>query len=135
MAKSNFTAQVIWHPSALTDSVIQQRSAGRHPKCVVSLAVFERHKAVREADKELILREIELLHDMDEIEDRMRACRARKLSRMLGPNKTKKEQAELAEIVAEIKWLKLPYEVRQSIEAARAGRGKVDPLPIRTKRD
>jgi hypothetical protein len=134
--KMHASAQVIPLPGAAAAPVVQVPRIGRRPKCVVSLRRWESDRRVDEMraqyDAEslaLIASEIESLRVSEEIDARIRAARAHRLHRLTAQANTPQEKKELAEILADIRWYRLPYEVRQRIEAQREGRGAVVQFP------
>jgi hypothetical protein len=113
-------------PTAYETPIAQKPVRGRHPKCVVSMREFKRRKLIQEADKRLIEEEIAMLKHLTNIEkNNIGPYRASRLRLLTEPCVTPRDKAALKQIIDDLRWLALPFEVRQSIEAWRAGRGKV----------
>lgn len=77
----------------------------------------------------MIAEEVAMLRRLEEIDERVRFNRARRLHCLVTPAKTAQEKRELAEVLADIRWFRLPYEERKRIEAMRNGRGAVLNFP------
>jgi hypothetical protein len=125
-------ATVLSLPGAASAPVQQSRSRGRYPSGITTIKAHLRKKIGAEIDKEtqesdriLILEELEMQRRLEAIDAKARANRAWKIMRMTTPPKNDHEKRELEEILAEIKWWKLPFEERQRIEALQQGRGQV----------
>lgn len=129
-------AQIYNLPSAAPSPVVQASKPGRRPKMVINLSLWHSRKRVdaefaRDARETaaLIAEEVAMLRRLQEIDERVRADRARRLHCLVTPAKTAQEKRDFAEVLADIRWFRLPFAERQRIEALRAGRGAVLNFP------
>lgn len=128
-------AQIYNLPNAAPSPVVQASKPGRRPKMVINLSLWHSRKRVNaEFEREtavLIAEEVAMLRRLEEIDERIRVNRARRLHCLVTPAKTAQEKRELAEVLADIRWFRLPFAERQRIEALRAGRGAVLNFPAK----